>query len=261
MKNFVFALLLFAACSAATNTAVPVNVDEINREYAGDSLLTNIEAKIMDAFIQGFMAKNTQALETLDDRLAAAGKEKPSGLIQYWRAYNHYYQSIAHIKGGDKVRSEQCIEKAIVLLDELRTKNTEDYALLAHVQGFAIQFKSGMGAGMASARAKRNGEAALKADPNNLRAHFVLGSLDYYTPKQFGGGKKTEGYLLKAISLPAQSVPNPYLPGWGKNEAYAMLVEHYIDKGDKEQAKKHYQDAVKLYPDDYQLAQLAKKLI
>ncbi len=261
MKNSVFALLIFTACAASPSPAAPIDAAEINRQYAGDSLLVNIQAKIMDAFIQGFMTKNTAALEALDGQLAALGQQKPSGLVQYWRAYNHYYQAIAHIKTGDKPLSEKAINQAVALLGEIRAKNTEDYALLAHTQGFAIQFKSGMSAGIASSKAKKNGEAALSADPNNLRAHFVLGSLDHYTPKQFGGGKKVETYLLKAVSLPEQSVINTYLPSWGKNEAYAMLVEHYLDKGDKENAKKHYQDAAKLYPEDYQLAQLAKKLI
>jgi tetratricopeptide (TPR) repeat protein len=263
MKNLLFVILFLTACFSTNGNDVNIAYDNIATQYQQDPLLANIQNKIMAAFVQDFMGQtpDTQALAGLDAQLVDLGKQKPSNLIQYWRAYNHYYQAICYIKKDNKAASEKAINQAIDLLDELRNKNSEDYALLSLAQGFSIQFKGGMGAGITSAKAKTNGEKATSADPNNLRAYFVLGSNDFYTPKQYGGGKKAENYLLKAISLPEQATPNAYLPSWGKDQAYAMLIELYLQKGDKEKAKEHFKTASDLFPDNYQISQLAKKLI
>jgi tetratricopeptide (TPR) repeat protein len=261
MKNslllFVFSIPFFA-CNADTQLGTPYAAYELT---AKDMVLNRIESKINEAFVVSLMSKNTGALDDLDGQLAALQKSKSSNLVQYWRAYAKYWLAIYHIQNKQEDASEKAINTAVDILQEIEGKNAEDYALLAYAQGFAIQFKSGMGAGILSAKAKGNAEKAIKADPNNLRGHFVLGSLDFYTPEQYGGGKKVVEYLEKAISLKPQHSPNAYLPSWGKDEAYAMLVEWLLDKGQKEQAKTHYLAAIKLYPNNYQLTQLAKRFI
>ncbi len=262
MKNLLLLCLFsipFFACNADNQPAIPYSQFKLNAQQ--DTILNKIESRISNAFVASLMGKNTAALDKLDAQLMALQKSKPNNLVQYWRAYSQYWRAIYHIQNKQEEQSEQAINAAIDIVQEMDGKNAEDYALLAHAQGFAIQFKSGMGAGILSAKAKGNAEKAIKADPNNLRAYYVLGSLDFYTPAQYGGGKKVVDYLEKAISLKPQHAPNAYLPSWGKDEAYAMLVEWLLDKGEKDQAKTHYQAAIKLYPDNYQLNKLAKRFI
>ena len=161
----------------------------------------------------------------------------------------------------DNKSSEKILDEGIKQLNNVNPKNSEHLALLALMESFSIQYASGMEIPFISKRVKQNAEKALQLDSLNLRAYYVLGSSDFYTPEQYGGGKKAEGYLLKAIKLNDQSVSNPYLPTWGKNNAYEMLIRLYINHKQFTEAKKYYQEAIALYPDDYMINKLAGELI
>ena len=111
-----------------------------------------------------------------------------------------------------------------------------------------------------SQKIQEHGQLALSMDSANLRAHYVLGNNDFYTPKAFGGGKKVEKYLKKALSLPAQTVPNPFLPSWGKEESYELLIRHYIREEKWAAAKKYHRLGMEEFPDSGLLTVLSKKL-
>ncbi|WP_116496235.1 tetratricopeptide repeat protein [Balneicella halophila] len=111
-----------------------------------------------------------------------------------------------------------------------------------------------------SRQIEKNGKLAIEKDSTNLRAYYALASNDFYTPEQYGGGKHSEEYLLKAISLPDQKVKNSMLPSWGKQESYELLVSWYIRKKDWEKAKRYHKEAVKKYPENYLLNQLITEL-
>ena len=83
----------------------------------------------------------------------------------------------------------------------------------------------------------------------------------FHTPKKYGGGKETEEYLLKAISLPIQKVKNDYLPSWGKEEAFEMLIKFYIKNEKWDLAKKYYKKGIAAFPKSYTISQLATKLV
>jgi hypothetical protein len=106
----------------------------------------------------------------------------------------------------------------------------------------------------------KNVNSAVSLDSTNLRAWYVSASNDFYTPEQYGGGKKAEKYLLKAISLPAQKIKNGYLPSWGKEESYVMLITLYVQNEKWDLAKKYYQEGIAAFPKSYQFNQLASKL-
>lgn len=38
--------------------------------------------------------------------------------------------------------------------------------------------------------------------------YYAQGSIDFYTPKEYGGGTKAESALLKAINLPEKNKVN-----------------------------------------------------
>ncbi|MEL7342181.1 MAG: hypothetical protein AAGM67_16985, partial [Bacteroidota bacterium] len=172
-----------------------------------------------------------------------------------------YYSAIYYGANGQKDKSERTINQAIERLENLKGKNAEDYALLSLAQSYSIQFQSSFKAVMISSRVKANGEKALAIDPANLRAYYVLASNDYYTPEKYGGGTKAESYLLKALEQPDQAVANPYLPSWGRAEAYEMLIKFYIKKQAWDKAKTQYQAATQHFPDHYQINKLASQLV
>jgi len=243
-------------------------------QIKSDTLLIGIQSKIYDAFIQDMMSKNNKAisknnkallkdnkaLSELSKSLNELNKSKKQNLILYWQSYLQFYSSIYYFKKGDKETAEKEIDKGIKWLNEMNNKNSEDYALLAMLQGFGIQFK-GMKAIFISEDIKENLKKAIAIDTSNLRAYYVSASNDFHTPLKYGGGKKTEKYLLKAISLPIQKIKNNYLPSWGKEEAYEMLIKFYIKNEKWNLAKKYFQEGIKFYPQSYTISQLAIKLI
>ena len=260
---FLFAVILLSSCTGYGNHADKSQIVRYQSQLKtvqSDTLLINIQHKIYNAFVEGLMSQNNVGLTKLGKKLETLYNEKNQKLILYWRSYLQFYSSIYYLKKGDKKKAEQEIDKGIDWMKEMKNRNSEDYALLSLLQGFSIQF-SGMEAVFISIQVKKNAKTAIAMDSTNLRGYYVYASNDFYTPEKYGGGKQAEKYLLKAISLPAQKIKNVYLPSWGKEESYEMLIKLYIRQGKWNLAKKYFQKAINEYPDSYNIKQLASELV
>ncbi len=268
--NILFFLLVFLfSCSdkssaldkaSSLNKSKVITYETFIKQNKPNSLLLNIQSKIRIAFLQDIVThKNTQ-LAILAKQLDSLYSVSNQNLIRYWQAYTQFYISITYMDMENKKRAGKENDIGVNYLKGIKNKNSEDYALLAMMQGFSIQFK-GMRVVFISSSAKENAQNALLLDSTNLRANYVYASNDFYTPKAYGGGEEAEKYLLKAISLPEQKVKNGYLPSWGKEETYEMLVKLYIKKKNWELAKKYYRQGLSLFPKSYRLNQLAAKLV
>ena len=263
MIRLLMISLLFVSCKGNTTQiakAEAINYSVQIEQIKSDTILVGIQGKIYDAFVQSLLSKDNKALSELSNNLDELNKSKKQNLILYWQSYIQFYSSIYYLKKGDKEIAEQEIDKGINWLNEMKNKNSEDYALLAMLQGFGIQFK-GMKAMFVSGDIKKNLKKAIAIDTTNLRAYYVYASNDFHTPKKYGGGKETEEYLLKAISLPIQKVKNDYLPSWGKEEAFEMLIKFYIKNEKWDLAKKYYKKGIAAFPKSYTISQLATKLV
>lgn len=235
MKNARFILLLCFMLLAA----YPLSAQDL-------SFLQNIQSKIDSALSRSFAHQNTAPLDSMLTQLANLTPQ--NNLTTYWQSYARSMETIYFMRNKQAKEAEHIINRACDDMEQLNKKNAEDYALLASVQNLAIQFRSGMGAGKLSSQAVGNAQTALQMDSTNLRAWYVLATNDFYTPAFFGGGKKTEKFLLKALSFPAQQVPNPYMPSWGREEAYQLLLTYYVQKEQYEQARVLLNAAQKEYP-------------
>ncbi|MEO0468938.1 MAG: hypothetical protein AAF206_04900 [Bacteroidota bacterium] len=253
--------LALSSCGATEEVAGPSYQARFASNEVAFSDLLNMQQQVYDAFVQSLLTNTHQPLDALLLELEKMSQANQQNIVRYWQSYLQYYSAIYHSTKGDKEKAEKAIEAAVDRLEDLSGKNAEDYALLSLTQSFSIQFQSTIKAVIMSSRVKSNGEKALAMDPKNLRAYFVLGSNDYYTPAKYGGGTKVETYLLKALEQADQAVENPYLPSWGRAEAYEMLIKFYIKKEKWSDAKTHYQDALQHFPDNYQLSKLGSKLV
>lgn len=263
-----FTILLMTSCkgnSLYTNDEIveikglqDSSLKNINRD---DTLLNNIQQKILNAFANGKISKSDKDLNILEQSLLALNSNKKNSIITYWYSYTCYYHSILFLIENEKKKSERILDEGIKQLDDVSLKNSEHLALLALMESFSIQYALGIEVPFISKRVKQNAGKALQLDSLNLRAYFVLGSNDFYTPEQYGGGKKAEGYLLKTIKLQDQSVINPFLPSWGKSSAYEMLIRLYIKHNLYPEAKTYYQEAIAQFPDDYMINKLANELL
>ena len=135
--------LLFGSCKGSTTQiakAEAITYSVQMKQVKSDTLLVNIQGKITDTFIQSLLAKDNNKLLKLGNTLDELHKSKKQNIIVYWQSYLQFYSSIYYLKSGDKNKAEKEIDKGINWLNEMKNKNSEDYALLAMLQGFGIQF-------------------------------------------------------------------------------------------------------------------------
>jgi len=264
----VFTIFLLNACNAKNNFSeqeiLAINQSQdlsLGRIQLNDTLLNNIQQKVLNAFVNSKISETDKHLVSLEQELLELNKNNNNSIVVYWYSYACYYHSILYMIIDNTKKSEEIINIGIKKLNEVKQMNSEHFALLAMMESFSIQFAAGMEAASISNRVKQNAEKALQLDSLNLRAYFVLGSNDFYTPEHYGGGKKAESYFKKAITLNDQSISNQYLPSWGKNSAFELLIKSYIKKQQWDNAKKYYKEAISLYPNDYMINQLAGELV
>ncbi len=260
----VFGLIFLISCESYSGK-VPegekLNYQELAIPLANDPLLKDIQHKIYQAFVQGMTTQSPKALGQLAQELRQRYEQKPNNLIMYWCSYANYYECIFHLTREEKKQAEAKIDQAVQQMKDLAKKNSEDYALLAMLQSLSIQFKSSMKAPFISSSVQKHANFSLALDSLNPRAYYVMGSNDFYTPEQYGGRAKAESLLQKAIALPSQAVPNALLPSWGVEEAYALLIKFYMQEERWTDAKKVFKAARETYPNNYQINQMAAKLI
>ncbi len=262
MIRLLFISLLFVSCTGNTTQKANKEMVSYQKQVEGikpDSLLIGIQNKIKTAFAQSLRLKNDKSLIELNKELTELSIINEQSIISYWQAYLQFYSSIYYLTNDDKKASEKEVDKGIDYLKNIKNKNSEEYALLAMLQGYSIQFK-GMQAMFIGPKATKNAKTAITLDSTNLRAYFVYGSNDFYTPTQYGGGKEAEKYLLKAMSLPTQKEESDIIPSWGKEEAYELLIRLYIKKENWDLAKKYFHEGITEFPDSYIINQLKSEL-
>lgn len=234
IRQFLISILLSASCNIVSFGA---------GQYEGKESLQ----ALMDNSLELALKKRTaEPLANVEKTLSS----KKGNVWVYWQAYLQMCKSVyyASVKQDDEAKIN--LDSGINLLDKEQNKTTEDYALLGYMQSQFIRYTKGMESGMLSAKAKRNASKAVELDSKNIRGWVVLGIIDFYTPKLYGGKEKCENYLLKAISLPSQIIENQYRPSWGKIEAYSLLLAYYNENGQKDKVREYYKIAVKEFPDE-----------
>ncbi len=220
-------------------------------QAARPTVLTNIQRQLT-------WRTPTDSVQLVATALEALRAQKPNPYLSYWSAFAQYH--LYFRAGQDKKQAEAALEKGIALLDDLPNKTAEHYALLSLLQGLDLEFASFLTVAFKAATVKENAEKAVAMAPNNLRAHYARGINDYYTPKQYGGGKVAIAHFTKAIALPEKPDSNPYAPDWGKADAYWYLAQAYKAGGDLEQARRYATEGLSKYPQHANLKGFLAKL-
>ncbi|WP_373511623.1 hypothetical protein [Persicitalea sp.] len=166
-----------------------------------------------------------QALANRFERIASA--EPKEWLPRYYAA--HAYSMLAFF-GKNATEKDQTVDKAEAHLKEavaIAGENSELMLLDAQIHQARM---------LADPQSRYQSEGPLfnaslkKAEslnPDNPRVYLLQGSTLYYTPEQFGGGKKVAKPVLeKAIEKFATFQPEgPLYPNWGQGQAKYMLDE------------------------------------
>lgn len=208
-------------------------------------------------------SKSMEELDKIVEQLRQAPQHQH--LLVYWKAYALYKQALAYqaLHQEEKSCQKHCakiLSEAIQSLEALSNKNSEDYALLAVLRNLSISYCAKLKIPFISTEAKNNATMAIQTGENNVRAYVAAGILDYFTPSTYGGGQAYEQHFLKALSLEDQQEANPYLPTWGKEEAYFYLIIHYYNRAEFDTAIRLMKEALEAYPQESRLLDLAQQM-
>lgn len=246
MKKIIYYIVFFIFNSVA------VAVGQNNVDYTG-----NIQQNMDRFFAEAKKSKQLAPLTKYGNWLASRPKSK---VMIYWQSMEKFYEAQVCMDMNDDDMAQNELTEGINMINEYGNKDSELYALLAAEQSLLIKYAKGMRAGTLSMESAANAEKAISADSANMRAWLIAGMIDYFTPKFYGGGKKAEKYLSMATSLPEQKIVNPYLPSWGKEMAYILLIQYYLDNKQTEKARKVYSEAVQSYPESNEISKFKDTL-
>lgn len=236
-----------------------ITIISYNLTFANNDtdILKNIQQKVDSISGQVFINNDITSLTDIQKEINLLPKE--NFYTKYWSAYIDLKLATYYKSQNNPTESEKCINKAIDSLKSVKKQNAETLSLLAYCQSFSIQFYKGMSAGMISQQAASNAQKALKLKPQNIRALFVSGLLDYYTPKMYGGGTKYVEYFTQVTNIKETENHNPYLPHWGEAMTYNLLIKHYLEQNNNHRAKAIYQSFKKKHPHNHQLNKYENK--
>ena len=217
--------------------------------------LQEIEEQINQAQAQSF-AQRTDKLAPLLEKLEAM---EPSEWLDYWKAYTAYQGAIYLMVMENQAGALAYVDKGLAVLEQKDKPNDEEYALLGTLYSLSISFKPGEAIGL-SAKARKSFNKALKKNSGNLRVLVGIGRSDYYKPKQYGGGKEAEAFLLKALAAPDQYSSEANAPSWGRDDAYYYLAAFYEREDRRDDAKLYCHKGLKEFPTHPLVTELLAKL-
>lgn len=181
--------------------------------------------KNLSQFDTATTIQNYQSYENAFERIA--GLEKKEWLPVYYAAFANIKMAF-NSKGAEAVDS-YCdkADKLLAKCDSLSPKNSEVYTL----KGLCAQARIGvdpMSRGQKyGMEASMDFDQAKSFDASNPRIYYLIGQNKYYTPEQWGGGKKKalpilEDALKKFETFkPASTIH----PNWGLERTKKLIEE------------------------------------
>jgi len=203
-----------------------------------------------DPALEQGIALLQEARTTLDEKSLSAAAAYFTQLTQkdgnnatyfYYVARVDAYRTDFYDNHKDKKKVELVLDDGISAVQHaisLNDKSAEFHSLLADLYGRKIGF-GGMFAGMRyGPKVDAESKRALALDPANPRVYACLGRRYLFAPKMFGGDvNKSVEIFLKATQLDPKF-----------DENFVWLAVAYRKKGDKENADKAFQEALRLNP-------------
>ena len=180
------------------------------------------EAAIHKAYVLDKTQGNQSQLKNINQNLEKTFNQQDTNSNRYWLSYGLYNQALIADFQNDKKLAESLIDRAIALLKSLEN-DAEAQALMAIQMGYSIRFKSYWAMMNLGRKASFHANRAVELNPNSIRTNLAVAINDFYTPKAFGGGKRVENSLKKALEV----TPSKGSPTWGKVLVYELLVKHY----------------------------------
>lgn len=242
MKPSFWINLFFYFQLLISNTGFTAQIDD------QDPLL-DIQARIDSSISRIYQDSNIADASELRQSLELLAEENPSFITAYWAGYINYRLGIVMMQLNREGQAQKLTERAIAILERQEYQNVEYFALLSLVRGLELSYSSTVSAAIGSRKVRSLAEKAMELDNENPRAKLAMATYDYYTPRMFGGGRQVEP-LLSSVLINEEVAANPYLPTWGRWDAYRMLIRHYHRNKNYDKALAQISNAIIEYPDD-----------
>lgn len=155
-----------------------------------------------------------------------------------WEPY--YYASFGYLRMSGMVQSAEDKDKFLDLAlasvekgEVISSDNSELEAMRGYVHMIRITVDPATRGMTYSGMAFTSFQKAVKLDPENPRAHFLLGRMQHGTAQFMGGGNEEAcGSLFKALTLftQAEQDEQSFAPSWGQG-ATQEAIKEICEKG------------------------------
>lgn len=228
-----------------TNRLIPICVALLLSTMSADAEPAGITERIERAV----ELADTSALASCRSELE---RSPHAGALRtrYTLAYVNWREGI--LLREEKKERKRRLKEAQGILESIvaeRPEDVEAQSLLGAVYGTQI---TGMMSGIKlGSKSSKTLERAESLDPDNPRVAFQRGVSAFRSPKSFGGSLElAEELLIKAERLFASDEEDLSWPSWGRVDAQAYLGQVLVKKGDLAGARRAYEQALLLAPDN-----------
>ncbi len=174
-------------------------------------------------------------------------------LVHYYIAYCDNQLVNLFMSKQDKGKVKKYVNDGLSHLEDAVDEKpdfAEAYALMSSLYGTKIAVMPWAGFWYGPKSGKIMGKA-MALDPENPRINLINGISMKFTPESFGGGvASAKLYLNKAAELFKTDAPEAIMPDWGRSDTYAWLGQIEFEAGKKEEAKRHYEKALEINPNN-----------
>ena len=170
-----------------------------------------------------FSAENPESLQDVINKLDRVGSvEKDRWEPNYYAAFGYLRMSHMFDELKDKDKYLDLALESVAKGEEVQPNDSE----LETLRGYILMMK--LNADPANRGMQYSGmvfgsfQKAIGLNPQNPRAHFMLGQMQYGTAQFMGGGNEEAcATLANAVQLYSQETTgdNPFAPSWGKDNA------------------------------------------
>ena len=198
------------------------------------------------------------AVETALREMPTAESENLRYYRTYWLAYAKYRRAGGLAAAGRNDEIGPVLEQAMALLAGIEPADSDSHALFGLVAGMNLGFVAPNAMFKQLGKISESLAKALAMDETNVRAWYANAMSDFNTPPQFGGGRRAERYLRKAIAL--EQRPSALGPTWGRRESIGLLLEFYLREERLAEAQELLRQATVEFPQSAFFASYAERM-